>query len=210
MRWKVKFIQETLDRLYPNPAVPLDHSDPYTLLIAVLLSAQCQDLRVNAVTPGLFQLGNTPEVMSKVPLEEIENAIRTLGLYKTKAKAIQSLSKILVDQFKGVVPCTLEELETLPGVGHKTASVVLCQAFEIPAFPVDTHIHRCAKRWGLSNGKSVEETEKDLKKLFPIDTWCKVHIQIILFARSHCPAKSHNIEACPICSYLAKEEPILQ
>jgi endonuclease-3 len=199
LRGKIIYIQDILDSLYPNPTVPLHHSDPFTLLIAVLLSAQCQDSRVNQVTPALFKLASTPLAMSKLPLSQIEETIRTLGLYKTKAKAIQSLSKILVEEFGSIVPRALEKLETLPGVGHKTASVVLCQAFQIPAFPVDTHIHRCAKRWGLSNGKSVEQTEKDLKKLFPITSWCKVHIQIILFARAYCPAKSHNIPSCPIC-----------
>ena len=197
---KAHFIQETLNKLYPNPPIPLDHKDSYTLLIAVLLSAQCTDARVNQITPDLFNRADTPQQMAKVPVEEIENIIRSCGLAPRKAKAIRDLSQILIDEHHGEVPNTFEDLEALPGVGHKTASVVMSQAFLQPAFPVDTHIHRAAKRWGLSNGKSVEQTEKDLKKIFTKNTWNKLHLQIIYFCREYCPAKKHNPETCPICS----------
>lgn len=197
---RVQKIQEILDALYPNPAIPLQHKDPYTLLVAVLLSAQCTDKRVNIVTPALFARADTPEAMAEVPVPEIEEMIRTCGLAPTKAKAISELSKILVEKHGGKVPSTFKELEALPGVGHKTASVVMIQAFGHPAFPVDTHIHRCAKRWGLSNGKSVEQTEKDLKRLFPKEAWGKLHLQIIYFARERCPARQHDAVSCPICS----------
>lgn len=197
---KAQFIQETLEKLYPNPPIPLDHKDSYTLLIAVLLSAQCTDARVNQVTPQLFHRADNPKEMAKAPVEEIEDIIRPCGLAPRKAKAIRDLSQILLDEHKGEVPDTFETLEALPGVGHKTASVVMSQAFHQPAFPVDTHIHRAAKRWGLSSGKSVEQTEKDLKRIFPKDTWNKLHLQIIYFCREHCPAKKHNPETCPICS----------
>jgi len=203
---KAQFIQDTLQKLYPNPPIPLDHRDPYTLLIAVLLSAQCTDARVNLITPALFKRANTPQKMAKVPVEEIEEIIRTCGLAPRKAKAIRDLSQILVDEHKGEVPQTFEELEALPGVGHKTASVVLSQAFHQPAFPVDTHIHRAAKRWGLSNGKSVEQTEKDLKRIFPKESWNKLHLQIIYFCREHCPAKKHNPDTCPICSVVIPKQ----
>lgn len=193
-------IQSILDRHFPNPPIPLQHSSEYTLLIAVLLSAQCTDERVNKVTPALFALADTPEKMIKVPLEQIEKTIQTCGLAKTKSKAIRSLSMILVEKHKGKVPKTFAELEELPGVGHKTASVVMSQAFGVPAFPVDTHIHRCAHRWGLSSGKNVAQTEKDLKKAFPEESWNKLHLQIIYFARKFCPARGHDVENCPICS----------
>jgi endonuclease-3 len=197
---KAHFIQQTLEKLYPNPPIPLDHKDSYTLLIAVLLSAQCTDARVNQITPLLFQRADNPKEMANVPVEEIEEIIRPCGLAPRKAKAIRDLSQILLDEHHGKVPNTFEALEALPGVGHKTASVVMSQAFHQPAFPVDTHIHRAAKRWGLSNGKSVEQTEKDLKRIFPKETWNKLHLQIIYFCREHCPAKKHNPETCPICS----------
>lgn len=196
---KAKVIIEILEKLFPHPDIPLSHKDPYTLLIAVLLSAQCTDARVNLVTPFLFARADTPEKMIAVPIHEIEELIRSCGFYRNKAKAISSLSKILVEKFNGKVPSNLEDLESLPGVGHKTASVVLIQAFNTPAFPVDTHIHRCSHRWGLSNGKSVEKTEADLKKLFPKNLWNKIHLQIIYYARTYCPARGHKVENCPIC-----------
>ncbi len=195
-------IQAVLDAYVPSPEIPLSHTDPYTLLIAVLLSAQCTDVRVNSVTPPLFKEASTPEQMIQLPVEEIEALIRTCGLYRTKAKAILALSHILVKKYKGKVPSTLKALEALPGVGHKTASVVLCQAFHKPAFPVDTHIHRCAKRWGLSQSRTLEETERDLKAFFPKSSWAKAHLQIILFARKYCPARAHNPSLCPMCRRL--------
>ena len=198
-----KKIEEILDTLFPNPPIPLTHADPYTLLIAVLLSAQCTDARVNKVTPALFARANTPELMSQVPIVEIEELIRSCGLYRTKSKAISSLSKILIEKFQGKVPSDLPSLESLPGVGHKTASVVVAQAFKTPAFPVDTHIHRCAKRWGLSKGISVEKTEADLKKVFKKSSWIKLHLQIIYYARAYCQAKGHEVKKCPICSFTA-------
>lgn len=200
MTINAKRIASILDEYYPTPAIPLLHQDPYTLLIAVLLSAQCTDARVNQVTPVLFAKASSPQKMITLTIEEIISIIRTCGLFHRKAKAIWSLSKILVDQYHGKVPASFEELEALPGVGHKTASVVMSQAFQHPAFPVDTHIHRCAKRWGLSNGKNVVETENDLKTLFPKRTWNKVHLQIIYFAREFCQARGHNPDKCPICS----------
>ncbi len=197
---KAKKIGIILDELFPNPKVPLIHKDPYTLLIAVLLSAQSTDLRVNQISPLLFQKASTPEKMVGLSLDEIEKIIKPIGLFKTKAKAIWHLSNRLLERHKGKVPKTLEELEDLPGVGHKTASVVLAQAFKIPAFPVDTHIKRCAVRWGLSKAKKVEGIEKDLKSLFPKKEWIKKHLQIIFFARTYCPARGHKKERCPICS----------
>lgn len=205
-RKKVKVIQEILSRLYPDPPIPLKHSSDYTLLIAVLLSAQCTDARVNLVTPHLFSLADTPEKMITLTIDEITAIIKTCGLAPTKAKAIYHLSHMLIDQFGGEVPNSFEALKSLPGVGHKTASVVMAQAFEQAAFPVDTHIHRCAKRWGLSSGKTVEQTEKDLKSLFPKECWRKLHLQIIYFAREYCPAKKHDPRQCPICTALLEEE----
>ena len=196
---KVEFIQNTLDRLYPNPPIPLNHKDEYTLLIAVLLSAQCTDKRVNMITPYLFERADNPYDMSKVPVEEIRAIIKPCGLSPRKSQAISDLSKILVEKHNGIVPQTFEELEELPGVGHKTASVVMSQAFGFPAFPVDTHIHRLAYRWRLSNGKSVVQTEKDLKRAFPKETWNKIHLQIIYYGRAFCPARGHQIENCEIC-----------
>ncbi|MEN9343731.1 MAG: endonuclease [Chlamydiota bacterium] len=195
-----KQIQEILTEHFPHPEVPLYHTDPYTLLIAVLLSAQCTDVRVNSVTPQLFAIASDPYAMVLLSFQEIEEIIRPCGLYRTKAKAIWHLSKELIEKYEGKVPSSLEELESLPGVGHKTASVVIAQAFHKPAFPVDTHIHRCAKRWGLSQGKTVAQTEEDLKKLFPKKSWNKLHLQIIYFARQYCPARAHKPSLCPICS----------
>jgi endonuclease-3 len=198
----VKLIQETLDELFPAPEIPLVHEDPYTLLIAVLLSAQSTDKRVNSVTPALFALASTPQKMAKLSPSEIEPIIRPCGLFRTKARAIVALSKLILERHRGKVPRTLKALEALPGVGHKTASVVMVQAFQRPAFPVDTHIFRCAHRWGLSQGKTVSKVEADLKKDFPKKLWAKVHLQIIYFARRYCPARGHKIERCPICSRL--------
>ena len=197
---KAAEIQKILDREFPTVDVPLDHRDPYTLLVAVLLSAQCTDARVNQVTPELFELADNAHDMARVPVEEIQQIIRPCGLSQNKARNISRLSGILVNEHGGTVPDSLEKLEALPGVGHKTASVVVNQAFGIPSFPVDTHIHRLAYRWGLSNGKNVTKTEEDLKKIFPKETWGKVHIQIILFGRKFCPARGHKWEECPICS----------
>ena len=196
----------TLEELYPDPPMPLDHKDAYTLLISVLLSAQCTDERVNKTTPTLFRLADNPFDMVKLSVEEIREIIKPCGLSPMKSKGIHGLSRILVDQYNGEVPSTFEELEALPAVGHKTASVVMVQWFGHPAFPVDTHIHRLAYRWGLTNGKSVEQTEKDLKRLIPQEKWNKAHLQIIYFGRQYCPARSHNWQACPICSkYLRKD-----
>ncbi|HTF88742.1 MAG TPA: endonuclease III [Planctomycetota bacterium] len=203
---KAARIQATLDRLYPHPAVPLDHEDPYTLLIAVLLSAQCTDKRVNLTTPKLFALARTPEKMAKLTPEAIREIIKPCGLSPAKSKAIQGLSKLLVERHGGKVPRTFEELEDLPGVGHKTASVVMSHAFGQAAFPVDTHIHRLAERWGLSDGSSVERTERDLKALFPQKDWDRLHLQIIYFGREHCPALRHDMNACPICSFAATKK----
>lgn len=186
---RVPFILNELERLYPNPPVPLDHSDAYTLLIAVLLSAQCTDARVNTVTPRLFAMANNPFDMVKCSVAQIEAIIRPCGLSPAKSKNIHRLSELLIERHSGQVPETLEELEALPGVGHKTASVVMIQAFGVPAFPVDTHIHRMLYRWGLSSGKSVDQTERDAKRLFPIETWIKLHLQIIFYAREYSPAR---------------------
>ncbi|HHB80062.1 MAG TPA: endonuclease III [Saprospiraceae bacterium] len=201
---KIKFIQAKLDEIYPTVPIPLDHSDAYTLLIAVLLSAQCTDKRVNIITPDLFAKADTPQKMAQLPVEEIEALIKTCGLYRNKSKAIKKLSQILVEKFNGQVPDNFKDLESLPGVGHKTASVVMSQAFGVPAFPVDTHIHRLATRWKLTSGKNVVQTEKDLKRLFPKESWNKLHLQIIYFGREYCPARGHQPESCPICSQLQK------
>jgi endonuclease-3 len=185
----VAFILSELERLYPNPPVPLDHHDSFTLLIAVLLSAQCTDARVNTVTPKLFALADNPNEMVKLSVAQIEAIIRPCGLAPAKSKNIHRLSELLIELHGGVVPASLEELEALPGVGHKTAGVVMIQAFGVPAFPVDTHIHRMMYRWGLSNGKSVDQTERDAKRLFPESTWIKLHLQIIFYAREYSPAR---------------------
>ncbi len=203
---KAQRILEQLEALYPDPPVPLDHSDPFTLLVAVLLSAQTTDARVNLVTPSLFSKASTPEAMARLSVEDILESIRTCGLAPTKAKNIRKLAWQLVQDHGGVVPASLAALESLPGVGHKTASVVMAQSFGQPAFPVDTHIHRLAARWGLSAGKTVERTEADLKAVFPESTWSKVHLQIIFFGREHCPARFHNLGECPICSWAATKK----
>lgn len=202
----MKKIEAILDQFFPNPQIPLLHKDPYTLLIAVLLSAQCTDARVNQITPQLFALADTPGKMVLLDPKEIEEIIRPCGLAPKKSKAIWQLSQDLLAKHKGQVPKTFKALEELPGVGHKTASVVMVQAFHAPAFPVDTHIHRCAERWGLSSGKTVEQTEKDLKRIFPKKKWGKIHLQIILFARKYCPAKGHHKKDCPICSTLSSAD----
>ena len=196
-------IQRVLDQYIPDPQIPLKHKSHYTLLIAVLLSAQATDASVNKITPLLFAKASTPEQMIKLTVAQIEKIIKPIGLAPRKAKAIWELSKILVEKHKGKVPRTFKELEALPGVGHKTASVVMVQAFGLPAFPVDTHIFRCAHRWGLSKGKTVEAVERDLKKLFREEDWGRLHLQIILFARQYCPARNHDPEACPMCSIVA-------
>ncbi|MFN4255961.1 MAG: endonuclease III [Saprospiraceae bacterium] len=200
MEEKAAAIARILDELYPETPIPLAHRDPYTLLVAVLLSAQCTDERVNKITPALFARADNPADMAKVPVEEIRQIILPCGLSPAKSKAISGLSKILVEKHGGQVPQTFAELEALPGVGHKTASVVMSQAFGFPAFPVDTHIHRLAARWGLSDGKSVEKTERDLKALFPENTWNKLHLQIIFYGRQYCPARGHDPAKCLICS----------
>lgn len=197
---KVSFILETLERLYPEVPIPLDHKDPYTLLIAVLLSAQCTDARVNTITPLLFAEADNPKDMVKLSIDEIRDIIKPCGLSPAKSKAIHGLSVILNEQYGGQVPDTFEALEALPGVGHKTASVVMSQAFGYPAFPVDTHIHRLAARWKLSSGKNVEQTEKDLKRLIPQNLWNKAHLQIIFYGREYCPARGHDVAKCPICN----------
>lgn len=199
---KAAEIKKTLNNLFPAPTIPLQHSSPYTLLIAVLLSAQCTDERVNQVSPFLFASANTPEKMIQLSIADIEEMIRPCGIYRQKAKAIWELSKMLIEQFQGQVPRDLLSLESLPGVGHKTASVIQIQAFSIPAFPVDTHIHRCAKRWGLSSGKNVLQTEQDLKKLFCKRDWGKLHLQIIYYARKYCRARGHKDENCLICKQI--------
>lgn len=196
---RAQLIQDRLQELYPDPPVPLDHRDAYTLLVAVLLSAQCTDARVNLVTPGLFALADTPAAMSRLTVEQIQEAIKSCGLAPRKAKAISALSAILCEEFDGQVPCSLEALETLPGVGHKTASVVMAQAFGVPAFPVDTHIHRLAQRWGLTSGTSVVQTERDLKKLFPREQWNDLHLQIIFYGREHCTARGCDGTVCELC-----------
>jgi endonuclease-3 len=203
---KVKDILTILDRYYPTVEVPLQHKDAYTLLIAVLLSAQCTDERVNKITPLLFKRADNPFDMIKLSVEEIRDIIKPCGLSPMKSKGIYGLSKILVEQYNGEVPETFEALEALPAVGHKTASVVLTQWFGIPAFPVDTHIHRLAYRWALTTGKNVEQTEHDLKRLIPEEKWNKVHLQIIYFGRAYCPARGHIWQDCPICKkYMRKE-----
>lgn len=201
---KAKRIGEILDELYPRPPIPLQHNDPFTLLVAVLLSAQTTDAQVNKVTPALFARASTPQEMAKLSADEILQCIHACGLAPTKAKNVKKLAEKLVTEHGGEVPRDIEALEKLPGVGHKTASVVMSQAFGEPAFPVDTHIHRLAERWRLSNGKNVEQTERDLKKVFPRDEWSRRHLQIIYFGREHCPARGHDAASCPICSWAAR------
>lgn len=200
---RAHFIAKTLQKLFPHPKIPLKHQDPYTLLIAVLLSAQSTDARVNQITPHLFARASFPEAMIQLEVSEIAELIRSCGLSNTKAKAIWHLSKQLLTKHKGKVPKSFKALEALPRVGHKTASVVMSQAFGQPAFPVDTHIHRCAKRWGLSSGSNVLQTEKDLKRLFPKESWNTLHLQMIYFARQYCPARGHTPGQCPICKELS-------
>lgn len=203
---KVSDIISILENYYPEPGIPLNHKDAYTLLISVLLSAQCTDDRVNKVTPFLFKRADNPFDMVKLSVEEIKEIIRPCGLSPMKSKGIYGLSKILIDKYNGAVPNTFEALEELPAVGHKTASVVMTQWFGIPAFPVDTHIHRLAYRWGLTTGKNVEQTEHDLKRLIPEEKWNKAHLQIIYFGRQYCPARGHVWTDCPICKkYMRKE-----
>jgi endonuclease III len=203
---KVNDILNILDKYFPDPEIPLHHKDAYTLLISVLLSAQCTDVQVNKTTPFLFKQADNPYDMVKMSVEEIQEIIRPCGLSPMKSKGIHGLSKILIEKYNGAVPDTFEALESLPAVGHKTASVVMTQWFKVAAFPVDTHIHRLAYRWGLTNGKSVEQTEKDLKRLIPREKWDKVHLQIIYFGRKYCPARNHQWQTCPICSkYMRKE-----
>jgi endonuclease-3 len=195
---KAEFVIEKLEELYPTVPIPLDHTDPYTLLIAVLLSAQSTDVRVNQITPILFQRADNPFDIVQLSIDEIRNIINPCGLSPAKSKAIWNLSRILLDEYGGEVPQNFEGLEALPGVGHKTASVVMSQAFGVPAFPVDTHIHRLMYRWGLSNGKSVEQTERDAKKLFPEEKWNKLHLQIIFYGREYSPARGFRIKKSPI------------
>ncbi|MGC6455472.1 MAG: endonuclease III [Coraliomargaritaceae bacterium] len=208
---RVAYIRQHLAGLYPDPPVPLDHKDPYTLLVAVLLSAQCTDERVNRITPSLFALADTPEAMCALSVDEIHKVIRPCGLAPMKSKGIAGLSRILVDQYGGQVPEDMNALEALPGVGHKTASVVLSQAFGHPAFPVDTHIHRLAQRWGLSSGKSVVQTERDLKRLFPKSSWNDLHLQIIFYGREFCTARRCDGTICPMCRtlYPRRKKPVV-
>tara|TARA_B110000444_G_scaffold260425_1_gene307312 strand:+ start:9530 stop:10180 length:651 start_codon:yes stop_codon:yes gene_type:complete len=203
-------IAAMLEEFYPETPVPLDHDNDFQLLVAVLMSAQTTDLKVNQVTPALFSKAPTPEAMVKLPVEVILQDIRQVGLAPTKARNIHRLSELLVERHGGVVPQTFEELEDLPGVGHKTAGVVMAQAFDVPAFPIDTHIHRLAARWGLSNDTNVERTERDLKAIFPKNIWNKLHLQIIFFGREYCPARGHDLTQCPICSWTATKKRIAQ
>ncbi len=202
---KAQKIGEILDRIYPRPGIPLEHRDPFTLLVAVVLSAQTTDAQVNKVTPALFARAKTPAAMAALSEREIHSLIRSCGLAPSKARNIRKLSQALIEDHSGRVPADLEALEELPGVGHKTASVVMVQSFGVPAFPVDTHIHRLAARWALSSGKSVEQTERDLKKLYPQSEWGKRHLQIIYFGREYCPARNHHSGACPVCSWAARK-----
>jgi endonuclease-3 len=200
---KAERIRKVLDELFPELAIPLRHEDPFTLLVAVVLSAQCSDARVNEVTPALFARARNPEALAALPLPLLRGLIRPCGLGPQKARHLRELSRRLVERHAGRVPASFAELEALPGVGHKTASVVMAQAFGQPAFPVDTHIHRLAARWGLSSGRNVAQTERDLKRLFPEESWGRVHLQLILFGRRFCPARGHDPTACPICSWAA-------
>jgi endonuclease-3 len=207
---KAERIVEMLEELYPETPVPLDHTNHFELLVAVLMSAQTTDLKVNQVTPALFAKANTPQTMAELPVETILQDIRQVGLAPTKARNIKRLSELLVERHDGIIPDSFEALEALPGVGHKTAGVVLAQAFGIPAFPVDTHIHRLGARWGLSNGTTVERTERDLKAVFPKELWNKLHLQIIFFGREYCPARRHDLTQCPICSWTATKKRIAE
>jgi endonuclease-3 len=209
-RDKADRIGEILDELYPEPPIPLDHRDPYTLLVSVMLSAQTTDKKINEVTPALFAEASTPKAMAALPVDRILGFIRTVGLAPTKAKNLKAMAELLIERHAGDVPDDIDALEALPGVGHKTASVVMCQAFDQPAFPVDTHIHRLAARWGLSDGKNVAKTEADLKKVFPEDTWIRRHLQIIYFGREHCPARGHDLSQCEICGWAATKKRIVE
>jgi endonuclease III len=202
---KARRIERILDRLYPDAGIPLAHEDPFTLLVAVVLSAQCTDARVNQVTPALFAEAATPQQMVALPVARILRIIRSCGLAPSKARNLSALSRRLVEEHGGRVPDDFASLEALPGVGHKTASVVMAQAFGRPAFPVDTHIHRLAGRWGLSAARNVVQTERDLKKLFAPCHWAKVHLQLVYFGREHCPARGHDFAACPICAWAASK-----
>lgn len=208
---RAEYVSRRLDELYPDPPIPLDHTDSFTLLVAVVLSAQCTDKKVNEVTPALFAHAPDPQSMSKLPASKVQSLIQTLGLAPQKAKALVGLSKQIISQHAGDVPGTFEELEALPGVGHKTASVVMAQAFGHPAFPVDTHIHRLAQRWGLSKGENVVHTEKDLKRLFPEDCWNRLHLQIIFYGREHCTARGCDGTQCEICKtcYPRRKKPFV-
>jgi endonuclease-3 len=205
---KARRIRRILDDIYPEVKIPLVHEDPYTLLVAVLLSAQCTDAKVNQIAPKLFARAATPEAMTTLSVPEIRRIIRPCGLSPAKARAIAGLSRLLIEKHGGRVPEDFDALEALPGVGHKTASVVMVQAFGHPAFPVDTHIHRLAARWGLSSGRSVAQTERDLKRLFPPEAWARLHLQIIYFGREHCPARAHDLRRCRICSWAASKAQI--
>jgi endonuclease-3 len=209
-RERARYIQQRLQQLYPQTDIPLKHRDPFTLLVAVVLSAQTTDVRVNEVTPKLFAMAPTAQAMARVPKSKIEAIIKPIGLAPRKAKAVSELSQILVERHAGQVPENFEELEALPGVGHKTASVVMSQAFGYPAFPVDTHIHRLAQRWGLTSGRSVVETEKDLKRLFPVEAWNRLHLQIIFYGREHCTARGCDGTVCEICRtcYPRRRKPV--
>jgi len=207
---KAERIASMLEEFYPETPVPLDHENHFQLLVAVLMSAQTTDLKVNQVTPTLFSKAPNALEMSRLSVEEILNDIRQVGLAPTKAKNIHRLSELLLERHGGEIPQTFEELENLPGVGHKTAGVVMAQAFGVPAFPIDTHIHRLAARWGLSNDTTVVRTEKDLKAVFPRHLWNKLHLQIIFFGREHCPARNHDLSTCPICSWAASKKRITQ
>jgi endonuclease-3 len=205
---KASRIMEMLEKLYPETPVPLDHDSPFQLLVAVLMSAQTTDKKVNQVTPELFRRGPDAQHMAELSAQDIQAIIREVGLAPTKSRNIATLSQMLCDLYNGEVPQTFEQLEDLPGVGHKTAGVVMAQSFGVPAFPVDTHIHRLAARWGLSNGSNVVKTEKDLKAIFPRDSWNKLHLQIIFFGREYCPARNHDLTKCPICSWTATKKKI--
>lgn len=205
---KAQRLLRELDEFFPTVPIPLDHRDAFTLLVAVMLSAQTTDKKVNQVTPALFKRASTPKKMAALDVETIRELIREIGLAPTKAKNLKRMSEQLLERHGGEVPADMDALEALPGVGHKTASVVMSQAFGVPAFPIDTHIHRLAARWGLSDGKSVEKTERDLKRLFPQETWNKLHLQIIYFGRQYCPARHHDLSQCPICSWAASKKRI--
>jgi len=207
---KAEKVMQVLEELFPRTDIPLDHRDSFTLLVAVVLSAQSTDKKVNQITPALFKTARTPQTMRKLTVAQIQKLIREIGLAPQKAKALRGLSERICDVYGGKVPKTFEDLESLPGVGHKTASVVMAQAFGVPAFPVDTHIHRLAERWGLSSGKSVVQTERDLKAAFPEDRWNKLHLQIIYFGRQYCPARRHDMSQCPICSWAASKDRVRQ